>query len=207
MALGVNMQWGYAGLFNVGVMGFVALGGLAVGADLDAATSTTGQAGGPGICWALDPGRGHMVAAMLVAWRMAPGRACPCAGGGGGPDRRASSSSARSLTRPTAVEAINPVRRQYRRAWPADRCCPGRSVALLAAVSAWGIGKTALGLRSDYLAIATLGIAEIIIAVMKNEDWLARGVKNVIGLPRPVPYEVDLQATRPSWTGRSWLGT
>ena len=29
MSLGVNIQWGYAGLFNVGVMGFVALGGLA----------------------------------------------------------------------------------------------------------------------------------------------------------------------------------
>ncbi|MBT5473430.1 MAG: branched-chain amino acid ABC transporter permease, partial [Rhodobacteraceae bacterium] len=58
---------------------------------------------------------------------------------------------------------------------------------------AWIIGKTALGLRSDYLAIATLGIAEIILAIMKNEDWLARGVKNVIGLPRPVPFEVDLQ--------------
>lgn len=27
MALGVNMQWGYAGLFNVGIMGFAALGG------------------------------------------------------------------------------------------------------------------------------------------------------------------------------------
>ena len=26
-----------------------------------------------------------------------------------------------------------------------------------------------------------------------NEDWLTRGVKNVAGLPRPVPYEVDLQ--------------
>ena len=64
---------------------------------------------------------------------------------------------------------------------------------LLAAGAAWFIGKTALGLRSDYLAIATLGIAEIVIAVMKNEDWLARGVKNVIGLPRPVPYEIDLQ--------------
>ena len=24
MALGLNMQWGYAGLFNVGVMGFAA---------------------------------------------------------------------------------------------------------------------------------------------------------------------------------------
>jgi branched-chain amino acid transport system permease protein len=67
--------------------------------------------------------------------------------------------------------------------------------ALLAAAAAWAIGKTALGLRSDYLAIATLGIAEIIIAVLKNEDWLARGVKNVITLPRPwpVPYEVELQ--------------
>ena len=29
MALGVNMQWGYAGLFNVGIMGFAALGGMA----------------------------------------------------------------------------------------------------------------------------------------------------------------------------------
>ena len=28
MALGVNIQWGYAGLFNVGVMGFAAVGGL-----------------------------------------------------------------------------------------------------------------------------------------------------------------------------------
>ena len=66
---------------------------------------------------------------------------------------------------------------------------------LLAAAAAWAIGKIALGLRSDYLAIATLGIAEIILSVMKNEDWLARGVKNIIDLPRPwpVPYEVDLQ--------------
>ena len=30
---------------------------------------------------------------------------------------------------------------------------------------------------------------------MKNEDWLSRGVKNVSGLPRPVPYEIDLQQT------------
>ena len=29
MALGLNIQWGYAGLFNVGVMGFAALGGVA----------------------------------------------------------------------------------------------------------------------------------------------------------------------------------
>jgi len=64
---------------------------------------------------------------------------------------------------------------------------------VFAAIAAWLIGKVSLGLRSDYLAIATLGISEIIIAVLKNEDWLARGVKNVTALPRPVPYEVDLQ--------------
>ena len=29
MSLGVNMQWGYAGLFNAGIMGFAALGGVA----------------------------------------------------------------------------------------------------------------------------------------------------------------------------------
>ncbi|MEO1748241.1 MAG: branched-chain amino acid ABC transporter permease, partial [Pseudomonadota bacterium] len=59
---------------------------------------------------------------------------------------------------------------------------------------AWLIGKISLGLRADYLAIATLGISEIVIAVLKNEDWLARGVKNVTGLPRwPVPYEIEIQ--------------
>ena len=59
---------------------------------------------------------------------------------------------------------------------------------------AYVIGKISLGLRSDYLAIATLGISEIIIYILKNEDWLSRGVKNVNGLPRPVPYEIDLQS-------------
>ncbi|MGB3556691.1 MAG: branched-chain amino acid ABC transporter permease, partial [Jannaschia sp.] len=92
-----------------------------------------------------------------------------------------------------AVEGVNPASTGYLGglglpvvlSWPVG--------GLLAAGAAWAIGKTALGLRSDYLAIATLGIAEIIIAVLKNEDWLSRGVKNVIGLPRPVPYEIDLQ--------------
>ena len=64
---------------------------------------------------------------------------------------------------------------------------------VIAGLVAYLIGKITLGLRSDYLAIATLGIAEVIIYILKNEDWLTRGVKNVNGLPRPVPYEIDLQ--------------
>ena len=64
-----------------------------------------------------------------------------------------------------------------------------------AAGVAFVIGKVALGLRSDYLAIVTLGISEIVVSVLKHEEWLSRGVKNVIGLKRPVPYEMNLQNT------------
>ena len=67
--------------------------------------------------------------------------------------------------------------------------------ALFAGGLAFVIGKVALGLRADYLAIATLLISEIVIAIIKHEDWLTRGVKNVIGLKRPAPYEVNLQQT------------
>jgi branched-chain amino acid transport system permease protein len=66
---------------------------------------------------------------------------------------------------------------------------------LFAAGAAYLVGKIALGLRSDYLAIATLGISEIILAMLKNENWLTRGVKNVTGIPRPFPPERDLQVT------------
>ena len=66
---------------------------------------------------------------------------------------------------------------------------------LLAAIVAFFIGRITFGLSSDYLAIATLGISEIIIFIFKNEDWLTRGVKNVTGIPRPVPYEIELQSS------------
>ena len=192
LALGVNIQWGYAGLFNVGVMGFVALGGLAVVLVSAAPVPEAWAAGGPGIVLALLLGAATIVGTVLMRRMMAPGRA------------RALATAAllvvgfvvyKQVFDPasSAVEAVNPAATGFMGglglpvllAWPAG--------GLLAAAAAWAIGKTALGLRSDYLAIATLGIAEIIVAVLKNEDWLARGVKNVIGLPRPVPFEVDLQ--------------
>ncbi|RVV99658.1 branched-chain amino acid ABC transporter permease [Mesobaculum littorinae] len=192
MALGVNMQWGYAGLFNVGVMGFVALGGLGAVVVSMPPVDEAWAAGGLRVLAALVVGALAIVAAVQTWKRMPHGWA------------RSLSMIAILLvgfiafrwTFDVAVEAIedvDPSATGYLGglglpvlvAWPIG--------GLLAAGAAWIVGKTALGLRSDYLAIATLGIAEIIIAVMKNEDWLSRGVKNVIGLPRPVPYEVDLQ--------------
>lgn len=191
MALGVNLQWGFAGLFNIGVMGFVALGGLAAVLISTPPVPEAWQAGGLRIIAGLVLGAATVVAAVMAQKRLT-GRIKTLATLailiGGFFIYRAVFDPGKA-----AVEAVNPAVSGYLGglnlpillAWPAG--------GLLAAGAAWLIGKTALGLRSDYLAIATLGIAEIIIAIMKNEDWLARGVKNVIGLERPVPYEIDLQ--------------
>lgn len=56
------------------------------------------------------------------------------------------------------------------------------------------IGKITLGLRSDYLAIATIGISEILRSFVKNMDWLTRGTLSVSPVPWPVPQPQDLQA-------------
>ena len=44
-------------------------------------------------------------------------------------------------------------------------------------------GKISLGLRTDYLAIATIGIAEIIRAVLKNVDWLTARHADCLAAP------------------------
>ncbi len=192
MALGVNMQWGFAGLFNVGIMGFVALGGLAAVLVSMPPVGEAWAAGGLRLLLGLVCGAATIVAAILAYSKLPAGRNRALVVGAillvGFLIYRFVFDPAKS-----AIEGVNPASTGYLGgaglpvilSWPVG--------GLLAAGVAWVIGKTALGLRSDYLAIATLGIAEIVIAVMKNEDWLARGVKNVIGLPRPVPYEIDLQ--------------
>lgn len=202
MALGVNLQWGFAGLFNVGIMGFIALGGLATVLISMPPTEGAMAAGGWRVLLGLLMGGATIFLTVMLRAKMAPGKVRMIVtlgvlvvgfflfrwvfdGGVAG------------------VEAINPASTGYigglnfggvdykDNGWLAIVSWPVGG--LFAAGVAWVIGKTALGLRSDYLAIATLGIAEIILAVIKNEDWLSRGVKNVNGLPRPVPYEVDLQ--------------
>ena len=68
MALGVNIQWGYAGLFNVGVMGFAALGGLAGVVISMPPVDAAWTAGGFGIVVGLVIGIVTLVLGMMV-WR------------------------------------------------------------------------------------------------------------------------------------------
>ena len=193
LALGVNMQWGYAGLFNVGVVGFVALGGLApVLISTAPVTEVWTLSGAYRIIGALLLGVATIALAIMLNRRLA-GRqrlvAMLVVLIGGFFLFRAVFDPGVDVVeafKPATYSNIGGLGLPVLLAWPVG--------GLLAAGAAWVIGKTALGLRSDYLAIATLGIGEIIIAVMKNEDWLARGVKNVISIPRPVPFETNLQA-------------
>jgi branched-chain amino acid transport system permease protein len=47
------------------------------------------------------------------------------------------------------------------------------------------IGLITLRLRADYLAIATIGIAEIVRQFLKNEDWLTNGVRGITAIEKP----------------------
>ena len=195
MTLGVNMQWGYAGLVNFGVMGFVAVGGLAAVVIAMPPVEAAWQAGGGRLMF----GFGVMAVVIAVAtafWRMTKHRL----------SRRVRYVMMAAIlvlgyglvryitdTAVVAIEAVEPAKTGYLGGFGLPILLSWAVGAVVAGIVAMLVGRIALGLRSDYLAIATLGISEIMIYIIKNEDWLARGVKNVSGLPRPVPYEIDLQ--------------
>lgn len=193
MSLGVNIQWGYAGLFNAGVMGAAALGGVATVLISKQPVPEAIAAGGMGIL----AGIATLIAIIAICYYVYKKMS----------DHRDLSYMvigiiafvgylfARSIFDPAtgAIELVDAAKTGFLGGLGIPIIFSWFVGGLFAAAAAWVVGKIALGLRSDYLAIATLGISEIIVAFLKNEDWLTRGVKNVTGLPRPVPYEVDLQ--------------
>ncbi|MBZ9538778.1 branched-chain amino acid ABC transporter permease [Modicisalibacter tunisiensis] len=114
LALGLNMQWGFTGQFNIGIAGF-----FAVGAYTSAILTTPGSPaylGGFGLPFLVGLG-GAVIASALI----------------------------------------------------------GVIIGLITA-----------RLRTDYLAIASIGIAEMIRLFIKNEDWLSNGVRGIAGIPRPL---------------------
>ena len=194
MSLGINIQWGNAGIVNFGVMGFAALGGLA---NIIVSMPPTAKAWDAGaiyiligiiifilsiifsiLVWlksGLSKKKKYIINFLLIILGYFLMRYI--------------------IDSPIkAIEAIEPAKTGYLGGLDLPIIISWPIGGLLAELIAYVIGKISLGLRSDYLAIATLGISEIIIYILKNEDWLSRGVKNVNGLPRPVPYEIDLQS-------------
>lgn len=194
MSLGINIQWGNAGIVNFGVMGFAALGGLANIIISMPPTQNAWDTGGFSIIIGLGifivsivlstiifkKGKFNKKIKYMVSFLIII----------------SSYFFMRLLVDVPIekIEAIEPAKTGYLGGFNLPVLISWPVGGLLAAFSAYIIGKISLGLRSDYLAIATLGISEIIIYILKNEDWLSRGVKNVNGIPRPVPYEIELQS-------------
>ncbi len=195
MTIGANIQWGYAGLINFGIMGYTALGGLAVVLVSVDPVQQAWQAGGLNILicfWII------VVMVVLIRYLLkyfnkskyrTYGIAFVIIGG-------------ILLLRLTAtpgieaIEAVDPAKTGFLGGMGLPVLFSWIGGAFLAGGLAFVVGKIALGLRADYLAIATLLIAEIVVSIIKHEEWLARGVKNVIGLKRPAPYEIDLQTSQ-----------
>ena len=196
MTMGANIQWGYAGLINFGIMGYTALGGLAVVLVSVAPVPEAWGAGGINMLACLG-----LIILMILSVRYIL--------------KNIQKSNKRNyyiagviiiglilikiISGPAIeqIEAIDPAKTGFLGGLGMPVLFSWIVGGLFAAGLAFIVGKVALGLRADYLAIATLLIAEIVVSIIKHEDWLARGVKNVIGLKRPAPYEIDLQTS--SW--------
>lgn len=118
LAVGLNIQWGYTGLFNIGIAGFTAVG---------AYTSA------------------------LLTSPPASSEYVQYVGG---------------LSLPFPVGLVG--------------------AAVFCGLLAFLVGIPTLRLREDYLAIVTIGIAEVLRQVLVNERWLANGTRGLIGIPQPL---------------------
>lgn len=58
--------------------------------------------------------------------------------------------------------------------------------AVLAGLTGWAVARICVRLKSDYLAMASIGIAEILRLVIVNESWLTNGSLGISGVPRPL---------------------
>lgn len=120
-ALGLNVHWGYTGLFNIGIAGF-----FAIGAYVSALVTSP-------------PPTGVLADYVQQAF---------------------------GLNLPFPVGVI--------------------AAGLVCGLLAIPIGIPTLRLREEYLAMATIGIAETIRRVFNNERWLANGPQGLVGLAQPL---------------------
>ena len=59
------------------------------------------------------------------------------------------------------------------------------AAAMTAGITGWAVARICIRLKSDYLAMASIGIAEILRMVIVNEDWLTNGSLGITNIPRP----------------------
>ncbi len=194
IAVGLNIQWGYGGLFNFGIMGFIMLGGYAVTFVSFPVNQVFWQSEGPMML-------GRALLAFAAGALLVIGARRLDRFGITGRLRSAAIVIAWIAAYIVYRSQIDPAAAYIERnggGWigglglhPLLGWAFG---GVLAAGVAYVIGKICLGLRTDYLAIATIGISEILRALLKNADWLTRGTLTVSPIPWPTPLPQDMRA-------------
>lgn len=191
IAIGLNIQWGYAGLFNVGVMGFIMAGAFAsVLMTFPVNEAFWASEGAPMLGEAML----WLVAGILLVALVSQGRRVGLPKG-----------LVTALTIVTGAVAFMVVTAKFEAPTTIIERDAGfiggfglpvmvgwAAAGIVAGLIAWVMGKICLGLRADYLAIATLGIAQIIKTFLRNADWLTRGTLTVSPLPWPTPSVAEL---------------
>ncbi len=193
IVLGLNIQWGYGGLFNFGIMGFMMVGGAAVTFMSYPLNDNFWHSDGPILL-------GHAIVAAAIGAAIILGAREVHRIGIRGGWRTALITLAwlvgyiifRSQMDPAVAYVL------ANGGWVGGLGLPvvwGWAFGGLAAGAiAYVIGRICLGLRSDYLAIATIGISEIIRQLIKNSQWLTRGTLTVSPIKWPTPLPQDYQA-------------
>lgn len=79
------------------------------------------------------------------------------------------------------------------------------AAAVVAGVTGWAVAKICVRLKSDYLAMASVGIAEILRLVIVNEQWLTNGSLGISGVPRPFGDWVQGRSSDVAFLGVVWV--
>jgi branched-chain amino acid transport system permease protein len=188
VALGLNIEFGYGGLSNLAIMGLIMIGGMVVSSVSMPVNGAFWASDGPMLL-------GRAIAAALLGTLLVV--LVSRSGRIGVPRRLLPWLKVLAwfvgyvIYRSQIDPAADYIETKVEGGWVGGLGLPvwvGYGLAgVLAGVAAWVIGKISLGLRSDYLAIATIGVSEIIRAFVKNMDWLTRGTLTVTPIPWPVP--------------------
>jgi branched-chain amino acid transport system permease protein len=130
-ALGLNVQWGYTGIFNFGIVAFFMVGAYtsALVTKEPSSSEFVKYVGGLDLAEGLGPLNLHGLTGFVLG---------------------------------------------------------ALAAAVVSGIVAFLIAIPALRLREDYLAIATIGVAEVLRRIAIEEEGLVNGTRGLTGIPRPL---------------------
>ncbi len=188
-SLGLNLEYGHTGIINFGHVAFMGIGAymttLISRAWLPSAATLVGSRGPSLVLLAITALFAFVVVAVLgnVAFEAWTARGSSGASG----DRRAPLVAGIVAGLGAALLVVLVVPFPLTGTAASAYLIAGTVLAgmVTAAIAGVLLGLPTLRLREDYLAIVTIGFAEILRRFWTNEQWLTEGTQGVTGFPLP----------------------